>query len=223
MKLHCLCESCGHDNYKSLTSPFSFKYGSTVHIPCFECLNCKERYAVVPSKLSIAIEQIICFVIPIILMIVFLTIYPHPKDSPERKIEIIVIIVLGTLILYGVLITLWNYLKSFLGLKPLSYILIHIDNEYVEITHKQEEIDFIAVTDFVKKAITNIQEGTVYLCKVGSDIGAVKLIKFNLYNEKIELSLKNVNLNKAYNNTEFILFSPKGKELCRGKINSCQD
>ncbi len=221
MKINCLCENCGNDQFKSLTSPWSFKYGGTIRISCFECKVCNERYAILPTMVSVIIEQIISAVIPIIIMIMFFKKYPYSTNGDDGLLSFIMLIVSGWALLYGVLITIWNYLKSYIGIKPLSYNFIHIDNEYAEIIYKDERVDFIIDIVEVKKEIKKLREGSVYLYKVGSETGAVKLVKINLLEKRIELLLKKINIDdNVYINSEFILYTSKNKELCRGLIQN---
>ena len=122
MKTKYLCDKCGNNNYKSLTSPLSFKYGSTVTIPCFECKNCHERYAVVPATAAIVFEQAVCFIIPTVLSVLFF--YEYPSDL--SIFELIFVAIALSLIGYGILITLWNYIKSYSGALPIKFYLIPV-------------------------------------------------------------------------------------------------
>lgn len=72
MKLHILCEKCGCDNYKSLTSPIQFKYHSTYHIPIFECAECGQKYAVAATLKAFIFNQCVCLVPSLLFSIWFM-------------------------------------------------------------------------------------------------------------------------------------------------------
>ena len=215
MKTKYLCDKCGNNNYKSLTTPLSFKYGSTVTIPCFECKNCHERYAVVPATAAIVFEQAVCFIIPTVLSVLFF--YEYPSDL--SIFELIFVAIALSLIGYGILITLWNYIKSYSGALPIKFYLIHIDKEYNVIQYKDNLPDYIVTTTVLSERIKHIRENTVYIIRTESDTGAVQLLSYDIDDTFLKLKLRNVSMcTKILNGTEVTITDSLNKELCRGII-----
>lgn len=220
MKTKYLCECCGGSKYKSLTSPLSFKYGSTVTVPCYKCCDCGEIYAVVPTMFSIILEQAVCIIIPLFLSWLFFREFPPPYGTQPYKLGLLLDIIMLALPLYGVMITAWNYLKCFFAVRPVSFTLVHIDENYVPIVNKDEHADYSAEVTVSRKQVSKIKEGTVYKCTVNNKQCVVKLIDLDLTGERLILKLKSVNIPEGILNDPFALYNTGGKKIiCSGTIS----
>ena len=218
MKTKYLCECCGGNRYKSLTSPLSFKYGSTVTAPCYKCCDCGEIYAVVPTMFSIILEQAVCIIIPLFLSWLFFKEFPPAYGTDLYKMGFLRNIMFA-LPMYGVLITAWNYLKCFFAVRPVSFTLVHIDENYVPIENKDKHSDYSAEVTVSLKQVSKIKEGTVYKCSVNNKSGVVKLIGLDLTDDRIVLKLKGVNVPEEILNDPFSLYATGGKKMiCTGTI-----
>ncbi len=216
MKLHILCEKCGCDNYKSLTSPIQFKYHSTYHIPVFECSECGQKYAVAANLKAFIFNQCVCFIPSLIFSIWF--VYMTYNISTLR--DKILILICLTFSFYAMLLMLYNGLTSFANVKPISYVIIPVDDELTTIFEKDEIPHFCAKTTSLTKLAKKLKPRTVYKCKAGSTIGAVKLLEFDVNDSGLTLMLKNVSISeKVFDGSEFVLTDAKDREVCRGVIN----
>ena len=216
MKLNILCEKCGCDNYKSLTSPIQFKYNSTYHIPVFECSECGQKYAVAANTKAFIFNQCVCFIPSLIFSIWF---------AYEFIFEDVIINTFClTMVLYAMLLMLYNGLTSFTNAKPISYVVLPVDNDLTTIFEKGEKADFCAEATSLTKLAKKIKPRTVYKCKAGSSSGAVKLLEFDITNSVLTLMLKNVSIGeKIFDGSEFVLMDAKDREVCRGIINKIGD
>ncbi len=212
MKLHILCEKCGCDNYKSRTNPVQFKYNSTYHIPIFECAECGQKYAVAANLKAFIFNQCVCFIPPLIFSIWF---------AYEYVLEHVIITTFClTMAFYAMLLMLYNGLISFANVKPISYVIIPIDDELTTIFEKDETAHFCAKTTSLTKLAKKLKPRTVYKCKAGSTSGAVKLLEFDVNDSGLTLMLKNVSISeKVFDGSEFVLTDAKDREVCRGVIN----
>ncbi|MCM1524645.1 MAG: hypothetical protein NC120_09340 [Ruminococcus sp.] len=218
MKMKIICEECGCEDFKSNTSPLSFKYGSSLMSPCYFCNNCGARYIVVPIGMSVWISRIACFLTSVGFWFWFFVIqYPQPDRTP---INITMGILIFSVLTFGLLIWAWNYLKAFAGVVPLDYWAIHVDENFHLYQHKNETADYkIITTSVTKHSVSNWFELAVYRISTGLENGAVKLLKFEFVEDHVELELKNVNLKKkVIDKSSVIIFDYKGREMCRGKI-----
>lgn len=220
MKLNVLCEKCGCDNYKSRTSLIQFKYSSTYHVPIFECAECGQKYAVAANLKAFIFNQCVCFIPSLIFSIWFVY---ETSNISSLKDKIILLICL-TLAFYGIILMLYNGLTSFANVKPISYAIIPIDDEFTTIFEKDETANFCAEATSLTKLAKKLKSRTVYKCKSGSANGAVKLLGFDVTDSGLTLMLKNVSINeKIFDGSEFVLTDAKDKEVCRGRIRKIND
>lgn len=215
MKLHILCEKCGCDNYKSCTNLLQFKYHSTYHIPIFECAECGQKYAVAATLKAFIFNQCICFIPSLLFSIWFMN-----KAVLYWGAEEVVNAVLLTVIFYTFMLMLYNGLTSFANVKPISYAIIPIDDEFTTIFEKDETAHFYAEATSLTKLAKKLKLRTVYKCKSGSANGAVKLLEFDITESGLTLMLKNVSIEKKiFDGSEFVLTDAKDREVCRGFIS----
>jgi len=212
MKLNVLCEKCGCDNYKSRTSLIQFKYRSTYHVPIFECVECGQKYAVAANLKAFIFNQCVCFIPPLIFSIWF---------AYEFILEDLIINTFClTMVLYAMLLMLYNGLTSFANVKPISYVIIPVDDELTTIFEKDETAHFYAEATSLTKLAKKLKSRTVYKCKSSSANGAVKLLEFEVTDSGLTLMLKNVSISeKIFDGSEFVLTDAKDREVCRGIIN----
>ena len=219
MRLKYLCKKCGSNDYKSLTSLLSFKYGSTIMMPCFKCNYCSEKYIVTSTQINIIIEQLICILTSLFISFFFFKKYPPEVGTQLDKLGHLRAILLS-LPLYGISITLWNYLKSFLGVIPLSYTLIQIDEQYNAVQCQSLTPDYIVKATKLAKHIKNLKEHTVYRIRINKELRAVQLLDYDITENDLKLIMKNVNVDfKVFDDSEVIIYDSKNKEICRGYIN----
>lgn len=215
MKLHILCEKCGCDNYKSRTSLIQFKYRSTYHVPIFECVECGQKYAVAATLKAFIFNQCVCFIPSLLFSIWFMN-----KAVLYWGAEEVVNAVLLTVIFYTFMLMLYNGLTSFANVKPISYVIIPIDDELNTIFEKDETAHFCAEATSLTKLAKRLKPRTVYKCKAGSANGTVKLLEFDVTDSGLTLMLKNVSIGeKIFDGSEFVLTDAKEREVCRGIIN----
>ncbi len=216
MKLHILCEKCGCDNYKSLTSPIQFKYHSTYHIPVFECSECGQKYAVAANLKAFIFNQCVCF-IPSLIFSMWFVYMTYNISTLRDKIFILICL---TFSFYAMLLMLYNGLTSFANVKPISYVIIPVDDELTTIFEKDEVAHFCAKTTSLTKRAKKLKPRIVYKCKAGSTSGAVKLLEFDVNDRGLTLMLKNVSISeKVFDGSEFVLTDAKDREVCRGIIS----
>lgn len=214
MKLHILCEKCGCDNYKSRTSLIQFKYRSTYHVPIFECAECGQKYAVAATLKAFIFNQCVCLVPSLLFSIWFMN-----KAVLYWGAEEVIYTIMLTVIFYTFLLMLYNGLTSFANVKPISFIVVPIDDELTTVFEKDETAHFCAEATSITKLAKKLKPRTVYKCKVGSTNGAVKLLEFDVTDSGLKLMLKNVSINeKIFDGSEFVLTDAKDKEVCRGCI-----
>lgn len=221
MKMKIICEECGGEDFKSLTSSLSFKYGSTITDSCYKCTNCGAWYTVVPIGISVLINQIMCFLIPLGFWVRFFIEYPNPNTT---IIECILGVVSGTALGYGLLTWSWNYLKAFAGAVPLEYWAIHIDETYHLYQRENETADYkIITTSVTVYGAKNFFELAVYRINTGLENGAVKMLDIDIMEDHIEMMMMNVNLKKMIiDGSDVVIHDLKGKEMCKGKIYKVQ-
>ena len=222
MKMKIICEECGCEDFRSNTSPLSFKYGSSLMAPCYFCKNCGARYIVVPIGMSVWISRIVCLLVSVGFWFWFFVIkYPMPNDT---LLNIAIGVLIFSSLTFGNLLWAWNYLKAFAGVVPLDYWAIHVDENFYLYPHENETADYkIITTSVTKHSVSNWFELAVYRIRTELENGAVKLLKFKLLDDHVELEVKNVNLQKMLiDDSSVILYDLKGKEMCRGKIYKIQ-
>lgn len=134
--------------------------------------------------------------------------------------EEVVNAVLLTVIFYTFMLMLYNGLTSFANVKPISYVIIPIDDELNTIFEKDETAHFCAEATSLTKLAKRLKPRTVYKCKAGSANGTVKLLEFDVTDSGLTLMLKNVSIGeKIFDGSEFVLTDAKEREVCRGIIN----
>lgn len=217
MRTKFLCENCGSNNYKPLTSPLSFKYGSTVLFPCFKCNNCGERYIAIPTKINTIVEQLFCIISPFVFSFMFFEKFSPAYGTLLYKLGNLRIVML-TLPLYGVLITVWNYIKSFMGVFPFSFTLVHIDRNYNVIEYINEHSSYNVIVTALSKSVSKIKEGAVYKCLINNNCCAIKLLSYEINNNILQLVVKTINIKEIADCSEIIILDIKSREICRGKI-----
>ena len=135
-------------------------------------------------------------------------------------VEEVVNAVLLTVIFYTFMLMLYNGLTSFANVKPISYVIIPIDDEFTTIFEKDETEHFCAEAASLTKLAKKLKSRTVYKCKSSSANGAVKLLEFDVTDSGLTLMLKNVSISeKIFDGSEFVLTDAKDREVCRGVIN----
>ena len=215
MKLHILCEKCGCDNYKSRTSLIQFKYHSTYHIPIFECAECGQKYAVAATLKAFIFNQCVCVIPSLLFSIWFVN-----KAALYWGAEEVINTIMLTIIFYTMLLMLYNGLTSFANVKPISFVVIPIDDELTTVFEKDEAAHFRAETNAVTRLAKKLKPRTVYKCKASSANGAVKLLEFEVTDSGLILMLKNVSISKKiFDGSEFVLTDAKDREVCRGLIS----
>ncbi|MDE6133336.1 MAG: hypothetical protein K2G04_08180 [Oscillospiraceae bacterium] len=216
MKLHILCEKCGCDNYKSCTSLIQFKYRSIYHVPIFECAECGQKYAVAATLKAFIFNQCVCFIPPLIFSIWFVYTTANISTFGDK----ILILICITLAFYAMMLMLYNGLTSFANVKPMSYVIIPVDDELTTVFENDEKAHFCAEAASLTKLAKKLKPRTVYKCKSGSANGAVKLLEFDVTDSGLTLRLKNVSIcEKIFDGSEFVLTDAKDREVCRGHIN----
>lgn len=216
MKLNVLCEKCGCDNYKSRTSPIQFKYHSTYHIPIFECAECGQKYAIAANLKAFIFNQCVCFIPSLIFSIWFVYVTSNISTLRDK----VIILICLTLAFYAMMLMLYNGLTSFANVKPISYVIIPVDDELTTIFEKDETAHFCAEATSLTKFAKKLKSRTVYKCKSSSAHGAVKLLEFDVTDSGLTLMLKNVSISeKIFDGSEFVLTDAKDREVCRGIIN----
>lgn len=235
MKMYFICENCGCDELKSMRSPLDFKYGSKVQIPVFSCKQCGDLYAAVPTKKSVMIGHVICYIMSLIVSLVFwirfFNEYP-PSDQYADDIYhsplylVITSSFLSSVLLYDLIVVIWNYWKCFFGTKPLSYVLVHADKYGNAVRHpKGEQPDFTVRLDNMTKYIKKIKEHTAYKCTIDSEYGVVRVMDYEITENELILKVKKIRTSKFGKGSRFILIMPDGNTVMgRGRINSvCSD
>lgn len=219
MKLHILCEKCGCDSYKSRTNLLQFKYNSVYHIPIFECSECGQKYAVAATLKAFIFNQCVCFIPSLLFSIWFMNKAVLYWDAAE-----VILAIMLTVIFYTFLLMLYNGLTSFANVKPISFIVVPIDDELTTVFEKDETAHFRAETNAVTRRAKKLKRRTVYRCSVGAISGAVKLLEFDITESGLTLMLKNVSIEeKIFDGSEFVLADAKGREVCRGRISKIAD
>ncbi|MBP1561388.1 MAG: hypothetical protein J6C96_09130 [Oscillospiraceae bacterium] len=213
MKLHILCEKCGCDNYKSRTNPIQFKYHSTYHVPIFECAECGQKYGIAATLKSFIFEQC-CMLIPsLICGVLFMLSVPFSAKN-------VLAAFMCFMLIYGSILFVWNIIQSYCSFRPISFVIIPVDDELTIISNDNEVAHFCAETTSLTKLAKKLKPRTVYKCKAGSAAGAVKLLEFDVTDSGLTFMLKNISIGeKVFDGSEFVLTDAKGREVCRGIIN----
>ncbi|MBP1561387.1 MAG: hypothetical protein J6C96_09125 [Oscillospiraceae bacterium] len=122
------------------------------------------------------------------------------------------------------LLMLYNGLTSFANVKPISFVIIPVDDELTIISSENEVAHFCAETTSLTKLAKKLKPRTVYKCKAGSAAGAVKLLEFDVTDSGLTFMLKNISIGeKVFDGSEFVLTDAKDREVCRGIINKISD
>ena len=134
--------------------------------------------------------------------------------------EQVILLICLTLVFYAMLLMLYNGLTSFTNIKPISYVIIPIDDELTVVFEKDETAHFCAEATSLTKLSKRLKPRTVYKCKAGAVNGAVKLLEFDVTDSGLTLMLKNVSIEeKVFDGSEFVLTDAKDREVCSARIS----